>query len=695
VKNRGDSKIAVMKIINTSFFAFCFGITAVFAQTEMFCGQKYANERFFETHPGTREHSIEFQKSLNKIKSSERQQNVPYIIPTVFHIIHNYGVENVSNAQIEDAVRILNEDFRMRNADTSTIVPAFKNIKADSQIEFRLAKIDPNGNCTNGITRTATALTYAADDNIKGNQWDPSKYLNIWVVNTISFGAAGYAYYPSTADFWPEIDGIVILYNYLGSIGTSSYFTGRALTHEVGHYLELAHVWGDTNDPGVSCGDDYVSDTPETKGWTGCNLNGNICIPGVIENVQNYMEYAYCSRMFSAGQRDRMHDVINSGIAQRDNLCSQGNLVATGTDDLSFFNSPPCPPIAEFKSNYSQSCVGSNIIFNDMSENGVPSSWNWTFIGGTPSTSTLQNPTVNYATPGTFPVKLVVSNSSGADSIIKNNCISINSTTAQYVGAYSESFEGSSIPNNDWFIENNDLYSWEQATPGHTGQFSMHLNNSNAEEGVVDAAVSPSINVASIPSPILTFKVSYAVKTLSDSDRLRVLTSVNCGRTWTQRYSKKGPPLATAPQQFNLFIPSAGQWRTEVVNINNVSSSSNAKFKFEFTGGAGNDIYIDDINILGTVGLMNSDEAPFQATIYPNPFGDQSELQLNNFYQNNEISIKITDVLGRIVYEVFSGRLPYGKSSFRLSGKEIGAAGIYFLNVSSGNQTRTLKLIVE
>ena len=121
-------------------------------------------------------------------------------------------------------------------------------------------------------------------------------------------GLAGYAYKPGVVDgFLYPLDGIIILSNYIGSIGTSSYTTSRALTHEIGHYLSLSHLWGDTNSPGAACGDDGILDTPETMGWTTCQLtNNDVCVPGTPENVQNYMEYAYCQRMFTFGQRDAM-----------------------------------------------------------------------------------------------------------------------------------------------------------------------------------------------------------------------------------------------------------------------------------------------------------------------------------------------------------------------------------------------------
>lgn len=141
------------------------------------------------------------------------------------------------------------------------------------------------------------------------------------------------------------MDAIVAIHGYVGSIGTGNNFVSRVLTHETGHWLNLQHVWGSTNNPGVACGDDGVGDTPLTKGFTNCNLsNAIICTPGIKENIQNYMEYSYCCKMFTQGQRSRMHNALNSNVAGRDNLSSNANLIATGVINPTL----NCTPLAAF-----------------------------------------------------------------------------------------------------------------------------------------------------------------------------------------------------------------------------------------------------------------------------------------------------------------------------------------------------------
>ena len=248
----------------------------------------------------------------------------PDTIQVVFHVLHRGGAENISDAQILDAVRILNDDFNKRNSDTSQVIPAFQNSIGNAEIEFQLATTDPQGNPTTGIDRIYT--TFVTPNNVDSfylNQWDQSRYLNIW---TAKVGAVQPypVLSPASADSFPERDGVVIRPNYLGSIGTGSSTVSRALTHEVGHFLNLMHLWGNTNNPGITCGDDSVSDTPITKGFTSCPSDSNamICTAGVIENYQNFMEFSYCSKMFTQGQVTRMKDCLNSNVGNRNSLRS-------------------------------------------------------------------------------------------------------------------------------------------------------------------------------------------------------------------------------------------------------------------------------------------------------------------------------------------------------------------------------------
>ena len=211
------------------------------------------NQDFIEMNkPG----EIEFQQRLKE----PIQKGTIYKIPVVFHVLHSEGLENISDEQIYDAMSILNRDYRKQNADTANVHPDFIDFPSDVEIEFVLATKAPYGNCFKGITRTNSPLSYQGDDGgsqvgaiIQGNDvynqsWAGNKYLNIFVCGEIG-GAAGYTYNPGTWNANGMTNGIWVLHNYVGSIGTGGIGASRTLTHEVGHWLNLSHPWGGTNNP--------------------------------------------------------------------------------------------------------------------------------------------------------------------------------------------------------------------------------------------------------------------------------------------------------------------------------------------------------------------------------------------------------------------------------------------------------------
>ena len=467
-----------MNKIIYSFIAFLsLGMTAM-AQDHFNCGTNHQHNLLYADNP-------QLEKDYEKLFMNgftKSDDSTVFIIPIVFHILHEYGTENISDAQVLDQVAILNRDYRLLNNDTSLVIQEFKQLYGDAKIEFRLATIDPYGNCTNGIDRIYTHLTNQASDVSKLNQWQRSKYMNVWVTKTIgSAGTAGYAYYPTATNgssFY--IDGILILNNYIGSIGTSSPFNSRALTHEFGHTFSLAHPWGSTNDPGVACGDDNIDDTPITKGWNFCPANSAasmICTPGVAENYQNYMDYSYCSYMFTKAQITAMRNILQGTDGQRNQLITPENHAATGIDLVS---PPVCVPKADFSATVKSTCVGSTVTFRDNSYNAPVTSWEWTFPGGTPATSTAQNPSVVFNTPGAKDITLTVTNSAGSNTVTLPGYINISESWADYVGPKSISLDGSG-DHPEWFRVENPEYnhaSFQVTTnKGRGGSKAFVLNN--------------------------------------------------------------------------------------------------------------------------------------------------------------------------------------------------------------------------
>jgi PKD repeat protein len=693
-----------------------FGFSSGAQNNLKYCGSDEAQAEVFRNNPELyKEHlQREAENAKRDLEESKRGykkvdakgnlavDTVIRYIPIVFHVIHNYGAENISDAQVRDAVRILNEDFMKRNADTSSIVSAFKGIADTAFIQFVLANVDPSGNCTNGIDRVVSTRTYSGDNEAKYNPWPYSQYLNVWTVASIASGAAGYAYKPGTApnSSHGSADGIEILADYVGSIGTGNYGTARALSHEVGHWLGLSHTWGNTNSPGVACGvSDGISDTPETKGWTTCNLVSNdVCNPGTDENVQNIMEYAYCQRMFTTGQVALMRNSLLSSVGNRNNLWTGSNKSTTGTD---IYPPDTCAPYSDFKANYKMLCAGSATNFSDLSWNATVTGWNWTFPGGTPSSSTSSAPTVTYSTPGTYDVTLEAFSSAGSRSTTKTGYIIVSSTTAALNAPYSEGFETAgaitAYTPDTWVVKSGDNIVWARSTAAaKTGTGSIRLSNYSAVAGDVDDAISNTYNMTTVTSPTLNFDVAYAQKLSTDADKLRVLVSVDCGRTWVQRYSKSGATLNTiGTTKSTNFTPTASQWRTETVGISAYATATNVRFKFEFTGDGGNNIFIDNINIGGVVGVNFIDpNAGLNLSVYPNPLEDNSMISFN-LAQKGKVKLSLIDVLGRTVSNISNEDYAAGDHQLKLNHASL-KPGVYFVSLKvDDKQTVFQKVLVQ
>lgn len=654
------------------------------------------------------------QRNLDQQKLSQQEQIIKqenlnkagtiYKVPVVFHVLHNGGVENISRAQILDALSILNRDFRLQNTDANNVVSTFQGMPSDIEIEFVLATIAPNGQCFSGITRTQSPRTTDTDSDsydggdqvdavVNGNDvyqgnWSPSKYLNFYVCKEIS-GAAGYTYNPANwATGSMRYNGIFLLHNYTGSIGTSSTYTSRTLTHEVGHWLNLSHTWGPNNNPGnqTSCNDDdFVNDTPNTKGVTSCNLSESSC--GVLANVENYMDYSYCSKMFTDGQRTRMRAALTSSIAGRSNLWKTSNLNATGA------NGTPSICKAEFSTEMKVICSGTTIDFLDESYHD-PSSWSWTFQGGSPATSSSQNPSVTYNTPGIYSVTLTATNSTGSVTQTKSQYIKVVSENG--IPPIQEGFEYvSSIPSNDWFVENFDNgITWELTNSASaSGNSCVMLNNAQNSEGNDDELLSTTINLDLHQSASISFDYAFAKKNSSNNDRLLLKVSSNCGQTWLTKKSLSGATFETAPNTSANFVPNETQWKTATVNSTSLTNflDSDFRMKFVFESDGGNNVYIDNINISGPVSVKeNSFLNDF--SIYPNPSKDQVTLSFVS--TEGDYTIQLLDVVGKEVKSIHNGFVSSGNQKYVLDVLDY-SSGVYFISITKGEVKELHKLIVK
>ncbi len=673
---------------------------AAVAQHEHPCGQVHALDELFEKHPEYRNqarNAAAYLEEYTRNFQESRGGQTIYTIPVVFHVVHNYGSENISDDQILDGLAILNRDFRKMNSDTVIVVDAFDQLVADAGIEFKLATKDPNGNCTSGITRTVSDLTTVGDQQVKDLiMWPRNEYLNIWVVQNAN-GAAGYSNLPpNVAGNWgADTDGIVVRSDYVGAIGTSSVQKSRTLTHEAGHWLNLKHTWGDGNEPALASNcdmDDDVEDTPLTIGWTSCNLQGASC-GSALDNVQNYMEYSYCSRMFTIGQAERMRAALTSSVAQRNQLITASNLAATGV-------SSPSMCVADFEVDKVVICAGENIAFNDNSYN-APTTWNWNFGDGNTLSGTdpniHQNPIHTYEQPGIYTVTLVVGNNTGSLTKVKTNLIHVFQAPTLEAPIW-EGFE-EAWPNTDrWSVWNQmgDAGYGVVNNVSYSGTKSLRLLNSTVS--IIDSRdelISAPYDMSGRDTIYISYKWAWANKTVNTNDRFRISASADCGQNWGLVKIHQGiSNLATAPDTDGNFVPSGqDQWGSNVVLISNPNyMSDHFQVKFEFVAKGGNNLYIDDINVYGQEGAGILEDLSFQNwSVYPNPAHEDMTIE-TDWIQAQNGRFELYDALGQLVWSHPFNSAPNAHLKYTLPHQ---TAGLYMLMVKSDNKQSTKRVIFK
>jgi len=315
--------------------------TAVSAFAQKECHQSEYRNLLLSNDPAmsSREAQIEnFISNRSLIRNNANREQgiiVPEIIkiPVVVHILYNSSQQNISDAQIMSQMDVLNMDFGGLNEDRLKVPSYFSSSIADCKISFVLAKIDPGGKATNGIVRKQTGVKFFnLDDRAKStanggdNAWDADQYLNIWVCNLVS-GVLGYSSLPGGP---ADKDGVVISTTVFGTFNSISPFNkGRTATHEIGHWLNLKHIWGD----GV-CGDDKVNDTPsQERANRGCP-GGEKITCGTSAHGDMYMNFMdltddACMYMFTHGQKERMRALFAQD-GPRNLLLSSNGLNGSG-----------------------------------------------------------------------------------------------------------------------------------------------------------------------------------------------------------------------------------------------------------------------------------------------------------------------------------------------------------------------------
>jgi PKD repeat protein len=692
-----------------------------FGQTENHhCGIDHVIEKMRENEPELWKSLVETQEELNAYtkqyssmlndKGIKKSGSV-ITIPVVFHVLHEDGPENISYEQILSAMDRLNSCFRKQNPELSSVQTPFIPLIADVEVEFKLAKRAPNGTCFNGVTRTKSAATNSYDEAeqltaiINGNdvyngEWPSNMYLNIFVCKVISSpGAAAYAYYPNTSTAMRF--GVWSQHIYIGSVGTSSVGRSGTIVHELGHWFNLRHTWGNKNlvdgepQPGdCDINNDLVQDTPFTIGNKTCAQGINTCDGDdsywggpMIDNVENFMEYSYCFKMFTIGQKERMRAALENPLVNRKDLYTVENLIATGV------NEPNAICKVDFVADKYIVCQGESINFKDMSYFGQ-TSWSWTFEGATILSSIDQNPTVTYNQAGNYSVTLEISDGVTSDSKTKTAYITVLPNPGYNV-AFIESFENiSSFPSERWFVnDNSSVVISNDASV--TGSKSLKIINNGSKKGNKYELISTTYDFSGDNFPYISFKYAYAKRDDSNFDELNIWVSNDCGENWVLRRSIWN--LISAPQTNINYIPSSGDWVTETItNIGNSFAVSNFRVKFEFISDGGNNFYIEDINFFGDVSLdVKNIDFSNNINYYPNPTNNGDISLTISLVKPSLITLNIYDVLGKRVENIELGFFQKGNNVIPFTFNNLSTGSYIFETTLDGVPLKRDKIFIK
>jgi hypothetical protein len=566
-------------------------------------------------------------KDRSALQSLTEEQGTVYQIPVVVHIIHNGETEgsgaNISFEQIISQIDVLNEDFRRLNADSVNTPSEFVPVAADIGFEFVLAKRDPLGLETNGVTRTqGSQVSWGMSDNstLKAQSyWSADDYFNIWVA-PLSGGLLGWAEFPVTnllngledATGDALTDGVVVNYRAFGSIDKdpsanllTDFNLGRTASHEVGHFFGLRHIWGDGN-----CGvDDYVTDTPTAEdSYFNCPSVGTSTTScGSQDMFMNYMDYVddFCMNLFSEGQKERMLVIINNSPRRLSLLTSPG-LLPSPVLDLAVTDILSVPD-GICDNQVTPEIVVTNVGTSDITAVEIAFSVNGllaeqqtftTSLGINESATLLMN-TVSLSEFGTLDfTAMAISVNGTTDASSDNDVITKQSIRSATVTALAEDF--STWPDS-WSVKSDaPLSSWNTSgapnlmLTNQAAKLTYYANNSK----FTDELITPVLDLSLSNMALFQFRIAYNYREGYD-DEIRVLISTDCGNTFSDTLMVlTGREMSTVPNEVQQFTPSGPRdWQTKLLDLNPYSGEL-VQLKFVGSPQGGNNIYFDDIILL-------------------------------------------------------------------------------------------------
>ncbi len=628
-----------------------FTLPAGTGMNEPVCGADGMHLSMAETDPVLSKelarHLEELVPLLSGQGPADKSSEPPLItISVTVHVIHN-GVpvgqgQNLSDAQILAQLAILNEDFAALNSQYYQTPGMWQGVAGIPNIEFCLASTDPFGQPTTGITRHQLQVTGTAwnSNNINSvikpiTKWDPSRYMNIYVLpipgTTSAGGVVGFANYPTPSLIGSSQDGIVIDYRWFGApgFGVSGW---RALTHETGHYLGIPHPFN-----GNSCtADDGIADTPNINKATSeyANLDCSSGYPsgpvscGNEHLYVNYMDYVNenCYTSFTQGQANVMRAILNGSAVPGFNYGSRNALVQNAplqcnlpAHDLGvtrLLTPPPVTcttdslhPMLTIRNFGSETVTQATLSYRIGQGVPVVANWSGQLAPGQLDTVVLA-PFLPPAGPYALTIYTGMPNGTADerpanDTLVRNGIQYLPFSPPLY-----EDFEATSeLPSAQEIYQlnlSNDDFVWEvdpSVSAFGTGSGSVFFDNyagtsSNNPYGTIDALITRHYDLSAAVGAQLRFDVAYAPIDALLSDTLVILVATACSQDFNQLvFRKGGTQLSTAPPTAAVFIPQSDQWRTEVLDLSDYDGVSDLTIAFVNVSGWGNRLYLDNIRL--------------------------------------------------------------------------------------------------
>jgi hypothetical protein len=608
--------------------------------------------------------------SLSQTRSG-RKKSGPYRIPVVFHVIHNgepIGTQtNISDEQIYSQMRVLNEDFQRRNADAVNTPDEFQDVAGAMDIQFVIARSDPNGNVTTGINRvlgTRTSWTSFDEFELKGlSYWPAEDYLNIWVCDLTDF--LGLAQYPESdlpglgsSPMLRETDGLMVQYQAFGSIDDGNfvlepqYNKGRTVPHEIAHFLGLRHIWGDTS----GCdGSDFVDDTPVQDGSSSgcpkyphktCN-NSNM--------FMNFMDYTddRCMNMFTKQQVERMEIVLQNSPRRKSLLTSPG-LVAPGPlpNDLGLLNSRPLvqcskvvTPSVTVKNFGTNAISGATIRLSVNNEVRETSNFSLALEPGDSALLTF----TTLAAPDSmslFEYDILVTNGTDDGNFLNDKQeVTVVVNEAEDVVPLRQDFEEPFL--NAWTVASvmNGM-TWDTIGTNYgTSLYYNAFNNFQVDEE--SWLVSPTLDFSNLTESSMLFDLSYATRS-GVRDSLNIFISEDCGITY-QQLTYTLPAVV----DYNLgWKPSEdSHWANDqFIDLSSFVGQDDIRIAFVAKNGSGNNLYLDNIEIFDRDARETIISTQYSIFGYDASASINDELKIGfNLNARQNVRCEVVNTLGKLI----------------------------------------------